>query len=157
MLALTPSLSRLITCSFTTMQHHFQKLIALFTWVAVVACSDFSAVERGNVGVVDYTELKKKLSTDALVYFPGSDAFEDATARWSNSSVPVANIIAVPATEQDVVNIVCFYSFQTHSLRSSSLTTLCSGQIRQTVLSPFPCHQWCSWIYHLIGKHEQWY
>lgn len=85
----------------------FQNLGALLAWAAVVvASSDFAVVARGNVGPVDYTELKERLSPEAEVYFPGSVEFEDATARWSNASAPAASIVAVPATEQDVVNIV---------------------------------------------------
>jgi len=85
---------------------------ALSACVAVVAAQelDFSLIGRGNVGPVDYTELKARLSSSAEVYFPGSIDFAQSTGRWSNASTPVANIVAVPATEQDVVNIVSFYS-----------------------------------------------
>lgn len=88
------------------MQHHFFKAAALVAWAAVASCQEFAVVARGNVGAIDYVELQKNLSGESEFYFPGSGEFEDATARWSNFSVPIASIVVVPATEQDVVNTV---------------------------------------------------
>lgn len=91
------------------MQHPFLKAAALFAWAAVASCQEFAVVARGNVGAINYAELKKDLSTESEFYFPGSGEFEDATARWSNYSIPIASIVVVPATEQDVVNTVSIF------------------------------------------------
>lgn len=98
------------------MRFHVLKLAALFAWAAAV---DSSAVEaRGSYGQgpsttpsrAEYSQLAHKLSKNAQIYVPGSDSFENSVARWSNASTPVANVVVVPSTEKDVVEIVRFPS-----------------------------------------------
>lgn len=54
----------------------------------------------------DYSKLAEQLSSTASIYWPGSEQFNDITLRWSNLSVPIANIVVVPGTEDDVVKTV---------------------------------------------------
>ncbi|TVY90066.1 FAD-linked oxidoreductase, partial [Lachnellula willkommii] len=56
----------------------------------------------------NYTQLASKLSDTAQIYQPGSAAFNAAVLRWSNFSTPVANVVVVPGTENDVVETVKF-------------------------------------------------
>lgn len=51
-------------------------------------------------------ELQDKLSSGAKVYFPGSQDFKDASARWSILDPPTINVVVVPATEKDVSETV---------------------------------------------------
>jgi hypothetical protein len=100
--------------SLAAHMHYRQlKLAAVSVWAAAVACRDVSAPSlgletRGDslVGGVNYTQLAKKLSKNAHIYLPGSDAFDAAVARWSNLSAPVANVVVVPSSENDVVETV---------------------------------------------------
>lgn len=66
-----------------------------------------AAVVRGVACSVNYTELQGQLSSTASIFLPGSAAFDDAVARWSNLSTPTSNVVVVPATEDDVVTTVC--------------------------------------------------
>ncbi|TVY44867.1 FAD-linked oxidoreductase [Lachnellula occidentalis] len=76
--------------------HHLQlTLAALWASAAAVSC-------------LSYVPLAKKLSKTAQIYQPGSDDFNAAVLRWSNLSTPVANIVVVPGTENDVVETVKF-------------------------------------------------
>jgi hypothetical protein len=94
------------------MHYRQLKLAALSAWAAAVACRDVSApglearsdspAGRG----VNYTQLATKLSRNAQIYLPGSDAFDAAVARWSNLSTPLANVVVVPSTEHDIVETV---------------------------------------------------
>lgn len=79
---------------------HLQALTGLAT-LAVTAASQ-TLWSRD----VDYKALSKELSASAKVYFPGTEDFEAASKRWSNLDKPTANIVVVPATENDVVEIV---------------------------------------------------
>lgn len=71
------------------------------------AAALFAAGVRGVACSVNYTELQGQLSSTASIYLPGSAAFDDAVARWSNLSTPTSNVVVVPATEDDVVTTVC--------------------------------------------------
>lgn len=51
-------------------------------------------------------ELSNKLSDGTQVFQPGSQQFNDATLRWSALDEPNPNVVIVPATEQDVAQIV---------------------------------------------------
>ncbi|KAI0446132.1 putative FAD-dependent oxygenase [Xylaria telfairii] len=53
-----------------------------------------------------FQELKKLLSPATAIHLPGSDEFEAATTRWSELDTPTANIVVVPATEDDVARTV---------------------------------------------------
>ncbi|TVY32619.1 FAD-linked oxidoreductase [Lachnellula subtilissima] len=82
--------------------HHLQlKFAALLASAAAVSCQN-------------YAQLARKLSSTAHIYQPGSDAFNAAVLRWSNFSTPVANVVVVPGTENDVVETVKFANV--HSL-----------------------------------------
>ncbi|KAF3016549.1 hypothetical protein E8E14_012363 [Neopestalotiopsis sp. 37M] len=67
-----------------------------------------AAVVRGVACSVNYTELQGQLSSTASIFLPGSAAFDDAVARWSNLSTPTSNVVIVPATEDDVVTTIKF-------------------------------------------------
>ncbi|KAK8071880.1 FAD-linked oxidoreductase [Apiospora saccharicola] len=64
-----------------------------------VSFSAASGTPKGH----DYSELAKQLSSTASIYLPGSEEFNDITLRWSNLSAPIASIVVVPGTEDDVV------------------------------------------------------
>ncbi|KAK8009120.1 hypothetical protein PG991_011671 [Apiospora marii] len=81
--------------------------------VCVTAVASFGIPASSSYGgdspaIPDYTELATQLSSTASIYWPGSEDFNDITLRWSNLSVPVANIVVVPGTEGDVVKTVAF-------------------------------------------------
>lgn len=78
------------------------KIVALSAYVAVAVSK--SVPSYAPV----YTDLAAKLSKTALIYSPGTDSFAAAVARWSNSSIPVSNLVVVPGTEADVIEIVSF-------------------------------------------------
>lgn len=82
----------------------FLQIAALSVWAVAAVCGATSVpvIARG----VNYNQLATKLSGSAQIYLPGSALFTEYTARWSNVSIPVANAVVVPATEQDVVQIV---------------------------------------------------
>lgn len=91
-------------------------LAALVTWAAVAAGRDISfsglgARGGGSSGNVDFTQLARNLSPTAHIYLPGSDGFNSLVARWSNLSIPVANVVVVPGTENDVVQTVSHIVF----------------------------------------------
>lgn len=74
--------------------HHLPlKLAALLASAAAVSCQN-------------YAQLAKQLSNTAQIYQPGTAAFNAAVLRWSNYSTPVANVVVVPGTENDVVQTV---------------------------------------------------
>ncbi|TVY54562.1 FAD-linked oxidoreductase azaL [Lachnellula cervina] len=76
--------------------HHLPlKLAALLASAAAVSCQN-------------YAQLAKQLSNTAQIYQPGTAAFNAAVLRWSNYSTPVANVVVVPGTENDVVQTVKF-------------------------------------------------
>ncbi|OBT70377.1 hypothetical protein VE03_00112 [Pseudogymnoascus sp. 23342-1-I1] len=87
-------------------------LAALVACAGVVAGRDISFPNldaRGSgSGNVDFTKLASKLSPTAHIYLPESDGFNSLVARWSNLSMPVANVVVVPGTEDDVVQTIKF-------------------------------------------------
>ncbi|CZR68237.1 probable FAD-dependent oxygenase [Phialocephala subalpina] len=120
------------------MHHRSLQVAALLAWAAAVACRNVQPVfaptleARGDcddAGDVNYTQLATKLSATAQIYLPGSDLFDDAVARWSNLSTPVANVVVVPSTEHDIVETVNFANqnslpFLTTNGFHGSITTL---------------------------------
>ena len=89
---------------------------ALLACAAVVAgrdisFSDLDARGSGSSRNVDFTQLASKLSPTAHIYLPGSAGFNSLVARWSNLSMPVANVVVVPGTENDVVQTVSHFVF----------------------------------------------
>ena len=101
------------------------KLAAVLAWATAVACWDLSA--QGSSGI-NYGQLSQKLSKTAQIYLPGSEGFDAAVARWSNYSVPVANVVVLPGTENDVVEIVRLLS----ALQDSNNSLLISTRLRST-------------------------
>lgn len=85
-------------------------LAALVACAGAVAGRDISFpgldARGGGSGNVDFTQLANKLSPTAHIYLPESDGFNSLSARWSNLSMPVANVVVVPGTENDVVQTV---------------------------------------------------
>ncbi|KAE8353374.1 hypothetical protein BDV28DRAFT_133215 [Aspergillus coremiiformis] len=94
------------------LQLKLEVLTAVAAWAISSACANVpishdwtrGLCPRGN----DMKELAVKLSPTAKVYFPGSDEFELASTRWSVLDAPKVNIVVVPGTENDVVEIVKF-------------------------------------------------
>ncbi|KAJ3578451.1 hypothetical protein NPX13_g2106 [Xylaria arbuscula] len=53
-----------------------------------------------------FRALEASLSPDAVVFYPGSEGFQTATKRWSELESPTADVLIVPATEDDVARTV---------------------------------------------------
>ncbi|KFY01573.1 hypothetical protein V490_00837 [Pseudogymnoascus sp. VKM F-3557] len=124
---------RFLRCTYSSMYQLKQGLAALLACAAFatgreISFSDLDA--RGSSsGTVDFTQLASKLSPSAHIYLPGSDGFNSLVARWSNLSMPVANVVVVPGTENDVVQTVKFANakylpFLTVNGVHGSITTL---------------------------------
>lgn len=60
----------------------------------------------GRCSLPDLWKFLSNVSKDADVYFPGSEQFAQFSERWSNVGPPAVNITFLPATENDVVEIV---------------------------------------------------
>jgi hypothetical protein len=60
----------------------------------------------GRCNLPDLWRFLANVSKDAEVYFPGSEQFNQFSQRWSNVEPPAVNITFLPATENDVVEIV---------------------------------------------------
>lgn len=56
----------------------------------------------------DIQNLTDKLSSSAQVYLPGSNGFNNATARWSSLDTPNFRMVIAPNVENDVAEIVKF-------------------------------------------------
>ncbi|RYP37486.1 hypothetical protein DL768_010866 [Monosporascus sp. mg162] len=70
-----------------------------------------------------------RLSRQAEVYFPGSAQFDQFSQRWSNLETPIVNVTVLPATENDVVEIVriannCSIPFLAYNGVHGAITTL---------------------------------
>lgn len=91
---------------------HFRVLfevIAFVVYLQVAICQDLSSksnLEDDRRVPVNYGELSKQLSKSAEFHAPGSGAFDNAVARWSNLSTPIATVVIIPGDEEDVVKIV---------------------------------------------------
>ncbi|XXG99456.1 hypothetical protein Hte_005795 [Hypoxylon texense] len=85
-------------------------ITAVAAWAAASICqglsSDHWLASLCPPGSNDLAALSEKLSANANLYYPGSDAFVRSTNRWSVSYAPGVSVVAVPAVEQDVVEIV---------------------------------------------------
>lgn len=55
------------------------------------------------------TKLAPELSEHADIYYPDSDVFEDATARWSYYHPPNFTVVVEVAVEEDVAKTVSFF------------------------------------------------
>lgn len=65
-----------------------------------------STAARPSCDLSDFRKLAPNLSTQAEVYFQGSSQFGQLSQRWSNLETPIVNVDILPATENDVVEIV---------------------------------------------------
>lgn len=89
-------------------------LAAVAGWAASSAGANVPIARNWLRGICpraeDVQELGRKLSCRAKIYFPGSDEFGAASARWSALGAPKVNVVVVPGTENDVAETV-FSSF----------------------------------------------
>ncbi|KAH6629015.1 hypothetical protein C7974DRAFT_453544 [Boeremia exigua] len=96
-------------------------LTQLFTSSAIAAWSIASVLPVGSCGPtahkvfsrtpaagIDVKSLAAQLSSNAQIYYPGSELFTDYTVRWSNLAPPTPNVVIAPGTETDVSYIVKF-------------------------------------------------
>jgi hypothetical protein len=65
-----------------------------------------AAGRRPSCDLSDFGKLVPNLSKQAEVYFQGSSEFGQLSQRWSNLETPIVNVEVLPATENDVVEIV---------------------------------------------------
>lgn len=65
-----------------------------------------------NIG----SELGGKLSSGASIYFPGSDLFNNATARWSQWGKPNISVVVEVANKWDVAETVGIFPMSWASL-----------------------------------------
>ncbi|KAJ5707489.1 FAD-dependent oxygenase [Penicillium malachiteum] len=78
-------------------------LAALAACASLVAGHSQSHHSNSNSELEDF---QKTLSASAKLYFNGSDGFANVTTRWSALEEPTVNVVIVPGTENDVVEIV---------------------------------------------------
>ncbi|KAI0383382.1 FAD binding domain-containing protein [Hypomontagnella monticulosa] len=85
------------------------KLAVLSAWATAAAGAGLPDAHKLTARASpNYSSLKCRLSKNAEVLLPGSDAFTEASARWSALEEPIANAVVVPATENDVVETIKF-------------------------------------------------
>lgn len=86
-----------------------QAIAAVATWATgATATPHQDSTQQSQPDMLDNVQkiLGEKLSSNAQIILPSSERFDNATARWSLLEQPRVNIVAVPATEDDVVEIV---------------------------------------------------
>lgn len=139
-------------------------LAALVACAGVVAGRDISfsgldARGHGSSRNVDFTQLARNLSPTAHIYLPGSDGFNSLAARWSNLSMPVANVVVVPGTENDVIQTVSHFVFALLPIvcGDSLLVFRGLGKVCKQQVSALPCDKWCSRIDHHSRADDKWY
>ncbi|KAM0559928.1 hypothetical protein ACHAPJ_003878 [Fusarium lateritium] len=114
------------------MQFSIKLLVALTACAATATCATTPLVVRSDAAGAcpqDASQLGKKLSKSAKVYFPGSPEFEKATTRWSVLDSPKVNIVVVPGTEKDVAETVKYANskklpFLAYNTAHGAITTL---------------------------------
>lgn len=132
-------------------------LAALVACTAVLARPDVSFSGLDARGGVDFTQLACNLSPGAQIYLPGSKGFNSLVARWSNLSMPVANVVVVPATENDVVQTVRNFVFAL-LLSAVWLTRIPRvGEVCKQQIPAVPYDKWCSRINHHSWEDDQWH
>ncbi|KAK4100641.1 FAD-binding domain-containing protein [Parathielavia hyrcaniae] len=87
------------------------------------------AAARPSCSRADLKRAWSCLSSGAEVYWPPSAEFDEYSERWSNLETPIANVTVLPATENDVVEIVrtaskCNIPFLAYNGVHGSITTL---------------------------------
>ncbi|KAB5563516.1 putative FAD-dependent oxygenase [Coniochaeta sp. 2T2.1] len=95
-------------------------LLAVAGWCLTATCDDDLQAQKSFLSpdgfpdiaamreMPDLDELLPKLSDTARVYYPGTDDFKAASARWSANPKPRVNAVVVPGTEEDVAETVRF-------------------------------------------------
>ncbi|KAI0427305.1 FAD binding domain protein [Xylaria sp. FL1042] len=79
-------------------------IVAVVGWMAqMISRSSSTAGISFNI-----QNLTDKLSSSAQVYLPGSNGFNNATARWSSLDTPNFRMVVAPNVENDVAEIVKF-------------------------------------------------
>lgn len=92
-------------------------LMGFWLQTAVFAASDRSTLASTSLGgwpnvlepsfhETHYEGLAAHLSADAVVYYPNSPGFTNATTRWSVGYNPNPSVVVVPATADDVAAAV---------------------------------------------------
>lgn len=84
-----------------------QAIVAVATWVIGTSATPDDGTSQPDMMDVKQA-LGEKLSSHAEILLPSSKGYDNATKRWSLLEEPQVNIVAVPATEDDVVQIVSF-------------------------------------------------
>lgn len=114
------------------MRFSVQAATAVAMWSAIVAADVPGAPDWLGGSCSKSKELAafaKKLSSSALIYFPGSDGFETASTRWSNLETPKVDMVVSPGTEKDVSETIKFANrkevpFLAFNTAHGALTTL---------------------------------
>lgn len=102
------------------MRYSLQAATAVAAWSAIVAAGDVPGAPDWLGGRCPQSKelsgFVKKLSPEALIYFPGSDGFEVASTRWSNLETPTVDMVVSPGSEQDVSQTVRDHHHYLHQL-----------------------------------------
>jgi hypothetical protein len=103
------SFSLLSFFSLSTRRLKMEVITAVAAWAIAGACRSAPAASwlgglcpRG----IDVTALTAALSAGAVVYFPGSEGYTEATTRWSVLDAPTISMVVVPSVESDVAETV---------------------------------------------------
>jgi hypothetical protein len=85
-------------------------VVSFIFWLFYSCCvTDAAAVSR----FTPRTDLGPILAkhahkwTETTLSFPGSEEFVNATERWTTFSAPTYSAALTPATEDDLIDIVC--------------------------------------------------
>jgi hypothetical protein len=102
---------------------------------------------------IDVKAFSKYLSATAAIYLPNSIEFTNYTVRWSNLETPTLNVVVVPGTEKDVVEIVSilYTVFQrklelTLVAQRSNLRPNMTFQLLLTTVTTVASQRWAKWI-----------
>jgi hypothetical protein len=98
------------------LQLKIKVIAAMAAWVTTLACQNIPVTGNWLGGVhargIEYaSEPGEKLSPTAKIYYPGSEEFEEASARWSVLDAPTVNVVVVPGTENDVAETVITFFY----------------------------------------------
>lgn len=97
--------------SSTSSRIRMEVIVAVAAW-ALNSVAGYLPLQAGtferSVSSNITADLSARLSSGARIYYPGSENFADATARWSSYEAPNFTIAVEVATENDVVETVKF-------------------------------------------------
>ncbi|KAI0179621.1 FAD binding domain protein [Hypoxylon sp. FL1284] len=90
-------------------------LTALTAWAIGSVCRSIPpdhwlapVCPAGHFGRADLSDLTARLSSNAAIYYPGSEGFEKATMRFSSFHSPGVNVVVVPSVAADVAETVIY-------------------------------------------------